>query len=229
MEQHTTDPDLLRSIFDRLHDRYGPFHLIPSETPIDELIATILSQHTSDVNTARAFASLRARFREWDAVVAAPVEEVAESIRSGGLSNIKAPRIQAVLREVETRIGGFDLRFLQSMPIGEAREWLTTLPGVGPKTAACVLLFSLGMPALPVDTHVHRVAVRIGLVPEGTPAERTWQPLEAALGGTGQEVYALHMSLILHGRRTCTARRPRCGECPVMDDCDYYKQHPLQD
>jgi endonuclease-3 len=217
----------IRAILAALHDHYGPFDLVPNEQPTGELVGTILSQHTSDINTARAFASLKSGFPDWPSVIEAPAEAVADAIRSGGLANIKAPRIQAVLREVMRRTGGFELAFLSEMPVEEARAWLTSLPGVGPKTASCVLLFSLGMPALPVDTHVHRVSLRIGLVPPGTSAERAYRPLEIALGGNGAEVYAFHMSLIVHGRRTCIARRPRCAECPVMDACDYYQQHPI--
>ena len=137
-------------VLDRLRAHYGdPVPRTPSD-PLDELIATILSQHTSDTNTARAFAGLKARFPAWDEVVAAPTDAVADAIRSGGLARIKAPRIQRVLRTVHERRGEYSLRFLTDLPVGEARDWLTSLAGVGPKTAACVLLFACGLPALPI-------------------------------------------------------------------------------
>ena len=135
-----------------LRATHGPRPFMPGGDPVAELVGTILSQNTSDGNTARAFASLRTAFPDWDAVVAAPTPAVVEAIRTGGLANIKAPRIQQALREVATRAGGYDLRVLRDLPIPEARAWLTAIPGVGPKTASCVLLFTLGLPAMPVDT-----------------------------------------------------------------------------
>ncbi len=154
----------LRHVAVLLEDCYGPRRWRSHGEPIDELVATILSQHTSDLNTERAFASLRARFPTWAAVIDAPTEAVAEAIRSGGLANLKAPRIQAVLVAVREQFGDFDLSPLGNLSIAAARAELIKLRGVGPKTASCVLLFSLGMPAMPVDTHVHRVARRLGLI-----------------------------------------------------------------
>lgn len=223
------DPAALRlrfaSIADDLNDLYGPFVLHPDREPLDQLIATILSQHTSDVNTARSWASLRERFPTWDAVIAAHPEEVADAIRMGGLANQKAPRIQNVLEEIHDRTGGFDLGFLAAMPLEEAKAWLTALHGVGPKTAACVLLFALGRPAQPVDTHVHRLALRIGLVPPKTTAERSENILEALLGDNPQTTYAAHKGLIAHGRAICVARAPRCPICILKDRCDFYPLH----
>lgn len=215
------------SIVDDLDSAYGPFILHPNEEPLDQLIATILSQHTSDTNTARSWASLRSRFATWEAVIAASPEEVADAIRMGGLANQKAPRIQGVLEEVRARTGGFDLGFLAGLSIADAQAWLTSLHGVGPKTAACVLLFALGRPAQPVDTHVHRVSQRIGLVPVGTSAERSEHILEALLGDNPQTTYAAHKGLIAHGRAICLARNPRCPVCILKDRCDYYAK--LQD
>jgi endonuclease-3 len=147
----------------------------------------------------------------------ADASAVEEAIRPGGLAPSKAPRIQAMLREVQTRRGSPDLSFLQDMPMEEARAWLRSLPGVGPKTAACVLLFSLGKPALPVDTHVLRVAKRLGLVPHKASAERAHELLEAML--EPEEVYPFHIGLINHGRRTCLAQRPRCPQCVLRHGC----------
>jgi endonuclease-3 len=210
----------------RLDLLYGSRTWHPYNPPIDQLIVTILSQHTSDINTDRAFTSLRARFPTWEAVIAAPTGEVAGAIRSGGLADQKAPRIQGVLAEVLRTVGSFDLTFLRDMPVADAREWLMRLHGVGPKTASCVLLFSLGMPALPVDTHVHRVARRIGLIGPNVSAEAAHALLEDALGGDHARVYAFHVNMIAHGRAVCTARRPFCERCSLTDCCDYYHALP---
>lgn len=185
--------------------------------PIDELVNTILSQHTSDTNTAGAYASLKQTFPSWDAVIDAPTGDVANAIRSGGLANQKAPRIQNVLADVREQRGDFDLGFLNDLPVHDALSWLTALHGVGPKTAACVLLFSLNRPVMPVDTHVHRVGLRLGLLPAGISAERAHGALES--GMSPDEVYTAHMLLIQHGRRTCKARAPRCAECVLLTHC----------
>jgi endonuclease-3 len=184
---------------------------------VTELVFTILSQNTSDTNSLRAFARLRARFPTWEELMAADPEQIAAEIQVGGLARVKAPRIKAVLEEVWRRRGSFDLAFLAEMPLPEAKEWLRSLAGVGPKTVACVLMFALGRPALPVDTHVHRVTQRLGLVPEKMGAAEAHDLLEAML--EPGEVYPFHMSLIEHGRRLCRARRPLCPECPLRDAC----------
>jgi endonuclease III len=204
------------TLLSRLRSVYGQPARHARQQPIDELIQTILSQHTSDINTERAFASLKARFPAWEAVIDAPVGDLADSIRSGGLADIKAPRIQQVLVEVRERTGGFDLSFLADMPLDTAMDWLTSLPGVGPKTAACVLLFSVGTAAMPVDTHVHRVALRLGMIPPGTTAEKAQALLETQI--EPKDRYDAHMLMIRHGRETCIARRPRCERC-VLNDC----------
>ena len=201
----------------RLHQEYGerpPRKRLP---PIDELIETILSQNTSDLNSGRAYAGLLSRFSSLEAVAEAPEAEVAEAIKVGGLARIKAPRIQAVLREVLQRRGDLDLGFLAGLPLEEARAWLRSLPGVGPKTAACVLLFSLDLPALPVDTHVFRVGQRLGLLSPRTTPEQAHAILESQVAP--QEVYTLHMGLIIHGRQVCHARRPECARCLFADRC----------
>jgi endonuclease-3 len=184
---------------------------------LEELVLTVLSQHTSDVNAERAFESLRAAFPSWDDVVAAPTRTVADAIRSGGLADTKAPRIQAILREVAERRGAFDLSFLAGLSDDEARTELMSLPGVGPKTAAVVLSFSLGRDAMPVDTHVHRVTRRLGLVPQIASAERADRLLHE-LVPEGLRT-PLHVALIRLGREICRAPIPRCRICPLNDIC----------
>lgn len=200
-----------------LRARYGTPERGDPEPPIEGLIATILSQNTSDINTERSFHALKQRFPNWDAVIDAPVIDVADAIRSGGLADQKAPRIQAVLREVRQRTGDYDLTFLGDMSIADARRWLTQMKGVGPKTASCVLMFNLGRDAMPVDTHVHRVAQRLHLIPPRTSAERAHEMLEAQLSpGAAHDA---HLLMIRHGRETCTARRPKCRICPLVEVC----------
>lgn len=205
-----------------LDSTYGPRILRSNGDPISELVGTILSQNTSDINTARSLAKLRETFPTWDDVRVASTEDVINAIRSGGLANRKAPRIQAVLDEVISRRGDTNLTFLTEMPLDEAKTWLTSMHGVGPKTAACVLLFSLGRPAMPVDTHVHRIAIRLGLVPPKTSPERTQSVLEALIGSEPDRVYAVHVEMISHGREICRALKPKCDICPLREHCDYY-------
>lgn len=208
---------VIDTILDRLEQEYGTPKRLDSRPPIDELISTILSQSTTDSNTDRAFASLTSRFDSWDEVADAPTECVVDAIRVGGLANQKAPRIQSVLRSIRETRPDYDLSFLATIDPDEAAEWLTRFPGVGPKTAACVLLFSLKQPVMPVDTHVHRVSLRLGLVPEGTNAERAQKLLEAII--KPDDRYNAHLLFILHGRVTCIARRPRCEVCVLADIC----------
>jgi endonuclease-3 len=186
---------------------------------MSELVLTILSQNTSDTNSGRAFMRLKQRFPVWEDLLAADPDDIIPAIQAGGLARIKAPRIKAILEEVWGRLGSFDLMFLKDLPMDEAKAWLRTLPGVGPKTAACVLMFALGRPALPVDTHVHRVAQRLGLVPVKAGASEAHDLLEAIL--KPEEVYPFHISLIKHGRRLCRAQRPLCDRCPLLDGCGY--------
>jgi len=213
-------------VADILEETYGPFTLLPDGNALAQLIGTILSQHTSDINTARSFASLRQTFSTWDDVVKAEPADVVKSIRSGGLANSKGPRIQQVLSEVHERTGSYSLDGLSDMPVEDARRWLVSLHGVGPKTAACVLLFALGRPAMPVDTHVHRISQRLGFVGAKVNAEQTEHVLEDLLGDDPQQVYAFHKGLIAHGKTVCKARSPRCDECPLKDQCDYYRNLP---
>jgi len=206
-----------KEIVGRLSALYGEPVWRPHGDPMSELVLTILSQNTSDTNSGRAFSRLLARFLTWEALMAADPDDIAAAIQVGGLARIKAPRIKAILEEVWRRCGSFDLSFLAEMPLEEAKGWLRSLPGVGPKTAACVLMFALGRPALPVDTHVHRVSRRLGLVSSKAGAAEAHDLLEALL--EPQEVYPFHVSLIKHGRRLCRAQRPLCEQCPLRDRC----------
>jgi endonuclease-3 len=197
--------------------RYGPLEPPRRTDPLDELILTVQSQHTSDLNAERAFAALRAAFPTWDDVVRARSERVADVIRSGGLANTKAVRIQAILREIREREGRYDLSFLSGRPDDEVREYLMSLPGVGPKTAAVVMSFSLGRDSIPVDTHVHRVSGRLGLIPPKTSADKAHVILEDLIPPELRT--SMHVGLIRLGREICKAGRPRCEECPLVDLC----------
>jgi endonuclease-3 len=205
-----------------LIEAYGHRNCHSHNQPLDELVATVLSQHTSDINTERAFASLKDAFPDWELVQSAPTAEVEDAIRTGGLAGIKAPRIQAILAAILNERGSYDLDHLNSMSLPDAQRWLVGLPGVGPKTAACVLLFSLGRPSLPVDTHVHRVSKRLGLIGADISAEAAHAILEAGLGDDRDRVYDFHLTMIAHGRTVCTARRPFCERCSLTEHCDYF-------
>ncbi|MGH2710182.1 MAG: endonuclease III domain-containing protein [Actinomycetota bacterium] len=213
----TPDTRIMREIHSRLARSFGPLSVPRRWDPLEELVFTILSQNTSDVNSERAYASLRERFPTWAELARARRSQVEAAIRVGGLSKVKAPRILAVLREIEKREGGFDLSWMADAPDPEIEEYLSSLSGVGPKTVACVLAFSLGRPALPVDTHVHRVAGRLGLIPPGMPAAKAHVAL-ADLVPPELRV-EMHVGLIRLGREICKAGRPRCEECPLVDLC----------
>jgi endonuclease III len=208
---------LARWVNQRLLDHYGRPQWAATYAPLDELVGTILSQHTSDINSDRAFASLKHAFGTWEAVRDAPVEELIDAIRAGGLAVVKAQRIQAVLRTLTSAEGRVELPDLARMSRKDSVAFLTGLPGVGRKTAACVLLFGAHIAAMPVDTHVHRVARRLGLVPGGATPEATADALEAALDP--RQYYAFHVNLIRLGREICKAPRPRCELCPLNARC----------
>jgi endonuclease-3 len=210
----------VRAIRDRLRELYGRPSQAPHRKPIDEIVRTILSQHTNDRNRDRAFDSLLARFGEdWTAVRDAPVGEVEEAIRPGGLARQKAPRIQAVLAAL-----GDPPRadWLEHAPRQEAMAFLTSLPGVGRKTAACVQIFTWGLPEIPVDVHVHRVGGRLGLFDERASFESAHDEMLAVTDPA--DAYELHMNLIRHGREVCRPR-PRCGECGLRRMCPWYREH----
>ncbi|MEA2352718.1 MAG: endonuclease [Thermoleophilaceae bacterium] len=208
-------PRRLRTILERLRDAYGRPVPRVHRAPVDELILTVLSQNTNDRNRDVAYGRLRERFASWGDVREAPVAEVEEAIRPGGLAPTKAVRILEILRA----LGDDDLSWLESAPLDEARDHLCELPGVGRKTAACVLLFSYGRPDIPVDTHVYRVGARLGLWRAGAPLDEAHD--EMLRLARGADPYEAHVALIRHGRRTCTARSPRCGECPLLSLCPY--------
>jgi endonuclease-3 len=189
---------------------------------IDELVSTILSQNTNDVNRDRGFNALRAKFPTWEEVRDATPQEVIEAIRPAGLANQKGPRIQQVLCFITEERGSLNLDFLAGLPLEEARSWLTKFNGVGPKTAAIVLCFSLNMPAFPVDTHIYRVSGRIGLRPEKMTVEQAHSHLESVF--PPETYYAAHLNLIRLGREVCGARKPNCVGCPIRKLCDYGMQ-----
>jgi endonuclease-3 len=210
---------------DRLREVYGIPLIAPHEHPIAELVLTVLSQSTNDRNRDVAFLRLRTRFRAWEAVRDAPVAEVEEAIRPGGISKVKSARIQAILRALtETPAPGSDaapdelsLEWLPDVALADARDYLVALPGVGRKTAACVLLFAYGLRDVPVDTHVSRVGARLQLLQDGAPFERMHDQM-LALTPPGQEL-ELHVNLLRHGRRTCHARSPECASCALARIC----------
>jgi len=187
--------------------------------PISELVSTILSQNTNDLNRDRAFRGLRARFPSWEAVRDARRNDVIAAIRVAGLANQKGPRIQKVLREITGERGDLNLDFLKDLPVEKVRGWLMKFNGVGPKTAAIVLLFSLGRPAFPVDTHIYRVTGRIGLRPAKMNVEQAHPHLESLF--PPETYYAAHLNLIRLGREVCHARRPDCPRCPIRALCDF--------
>jgi endonuclease-3 len=191
--------------------------------PLEELVLTILSQNTSDVNSRRAFDALRERYPTWDGLAEANPDEVAAVIRMGGLANIKAPRILAILAEIRRRQADLDLSWMRTARSARVREFLITLPGVGPKTAACVLAFSLGRPALPVDTHVHRVATRLGWLDPRTNAAAAHDVLEDLVPPRLR--VPVHVGLIRLGREVCRAGRPSCEVCPLQDLCPTAPQY----
>jgi endonuclease III len=205
-----------------LDDVYGRPVWEPRFEPLDELIYTVLSQNTTDANTVRSFTTLRERFPIWAAVRDAPVEDIEAAIAHGGLAHTKAPRIKAILEALAgdgegSADGEPGLSGLAGLDDDAAADYLTDLLGVGPKTAACVLMFSLGRPVMPVDTHVHRMARRLGLIGAKVGAGAA-HPLLTEMAGP-ENVYAVHVNMVLHGRRVCRARRPTCGSCALAGLC----------
>jgi endonuclease III len=205
----------------RLLEYYGDPTWHPPMAPLDELVSTILSQNTNDRNRDLAFNSLRARFPTWEAVRDAPAEAVMDAIRIAGLANQKGPRMQQVLREITAERGSLEIDFLRVLPTDEARAWLLKFNGVGPKTAAIVLQFSLGKPAFPVDTHVYRVTGRLGLRPDKMNADQAHAWFEDIF--TPEMYGPAHMNIIRLGREICHARSPNHAVCPVRDLCAYFQ------
>ncbi|MGZ6346099.1 MAG: endonuclease III domain-containing protein [Anaerolineales bacterium] len=214
---------LARQVHQRLLDFYGQPVWRDSLPPVDELISTILSQNTNDTNRDRAFKSLVGNFPTWEGVRDARPSSVIAAIHMAGLSNQKGPRIQQVLKEITVERGSLDLGFLKELPLEEARAWLMKHKGVGPKTAAIVLLFSLGRPAFPVDTHIFRVTGRIGLLPDNMTVTQAHPHLEILF--PPEAYYAAHLNIIRLGREICVARHPACPRCPLRTLCKYVKNH----
>jgi endonuclease-3 len=210
---------LARQVLQRLLDFYGQPVWRSPLPPLDELVSTILSQNTNDMNRDRAFESLRRNFSSWEQVRDADPAYVVAAIRPAGLANQKGPRIQQVLKGITAERGSLDLYFLKDLPLEEARLWLKKFKGVGPKTAAIVLLFSLGRPAFPVDTHIFRVTGRIGLLPEKMTVEQAHPHLESLF--PPETYYSAHLNIIRLGREICTSRSPACPRCPLRTLCKY--------
>jgi endonuclease-3 len=209
-----------QAVHDKLLQVYGVPEWRNPLPPLDELVSTILSQNTNDNNRDRAFLALRRRFPTWENVRDASEQEVIETIRPAGLANQKGPRIQNILREITRQRGELSLDFLAEMPESEAMAWLMAFNGVGPKTASIVLLFSLGKPAFPVDTHIYRVSGRLGIRPHNISADQAHTYLGQLF--PPRAYYAAHLNLIRLGREVCSARRPKCSICPLQDLCEYY-------
>lgn len=210
-------------IHQALVEEFGLPDWRPHLSPVGELVSTILSQNTTDTNRDTAYDSLREQFPTWEQVRDAPEEQIIDAIRTAGLANQKGPAIQNALRAISEERGAIELDFLSSLSTQEASNWLVNLKGVGPKTAAIVLLFSLNMPAFPVDTHVFRVTGRLGIRPEGMNANKAHQYLAEQF--PPETYYALHLNLIRLGREICKARKPICISCPLNRRCDYYEKN----
>ena len=196
---------------------YGPFPAEPRLPPADELVFTVLSQHTSDTNSSRAFARLMERFGSLEAVTGAAVSDIEEAIAPGGLAKVKAPRIKEVLGKIMELNGSLDLSFLREMPLDEAKAWLRQLPGIGPKSAGIILSFSLGMPAMAIDTHIYRVCQRLGAIAPKVSVDKAHDIMEDKVAP--EQVFNFHVSFINHGRRVCKAQRPLCADCVVGEMC----------
>lgn len=212
----------IQQIINLLQSAYGTPRWRPDRDPLSELVRTILSQNTSDANSLPAFYRLKEAFPTWNDVAKAGEDEIAAIIKSSGMNKIKARRIKQALAGIVQDHGTLSLDFLDKLPVDEARDWLKQLPGVGDKTAACVLLFALGKPVLPVDTHIYRVSSRLGLLDGGISLSEAHQVLGRLV--SGDDVYAFHVLMIEHGRRTCTARRPHCPDCALRMICPGYEK-----
>ena len=210
---------IIKRVSALLESEYGRPEYDPEFGPLDELVLTILSQNTSAANYIRAFASLTERFETWDDVRSADELEIEDAIRVGGLARIKAPRIKRVLNDIHALRGETSLDFLADMTDRDAREFLMQFDGVGIKTASCVLMFSLGRPVFPVDTHVHRISKRLGLITSSVSAESAHDVLQTMI--PDELVYSLHVNLVMHGRRVCKAQNPKCGACVLLTVCPY--------
>jgi len=210
-------PINIPEIISTLTNNYGPFPEEPRLDPAHELTFTILSQHTSDINSERAFQGLMNTFGDLMSVAQAEVSEIEQAISRGGLAKIKAPRIKAILNRILELNGSLDLSFLSEMPLQEAKTWLRQLPGIGPKSAGIILNFSLGMPAMAIDTHIYRVCQRLGLIGKKVTADKAHELMEEAVDP--EQVFTFHIAFITHGRQICKAQRPLCEECLLAKYC----------
>jgi len=210
----------IEHILELLYREYGFHERTPGLNPLSVLIQTILSQNTSDLNSGRAFELLLATFPTWEKLADADISHIASTIRIGGLNHIKAVRIRQILRDIRQKTNKLELNFIDELPLDEAREWLLRLPGVGMKTANCVLLFASGRPALPVDTHIFRVTKRLGLIASGVSVEKAHWALEAMV--VPEDIYQFHISMIEHGRKVCHSRCPVCNVCVLKKMCPSY-------
>lgn len=217
----TAQREKYEAVYDLLVETYGEPQQRRRQPPVDQLVNTILSQQTTSANRERAFRRLKERFPDWEAVMEAPLDDVRAAVRPAGLANQKAPRIQNALRYLKRERGELALDFLAEWPVDEAKAWLTEIKGVGPKTAAIILLFTFNRPAFPVDTHVHRVSRRLGLVGPKVSAAKAHDVLEEIVDP--EAYYPFHINLIRHGREICHARTPKCHICPLQAHCDYYQ------
>ena len=216
-----SNPTKIIQTLEILRQTGGPRLLHGVRDPLEELVLTILSQNTSDKNSGRAFRLLKAQYPTWMDVLHADLAELTDTIRVGGLANIKAARIQNTLATILERRGELKLDFLRDLSLAEARAWLLSLPGIGPKTAGCVLCFSCDQPAMIVDTHIHRVALRVGMIAPKVSADAAHGLLEAVVPPA--DAYQFHVSVLLHGRQICHAQRPKCERCPLTEICTYYQ------
>jgi len=209
----------ITGIIQHLEAAFGVPKQRPRQDPLDVLIETILSQATTDANSGRAFASLKEQFPTWEHARRARPENIARAIERGGLANVKSVRIKNILNEIKKQRGSLDLSFLHDVSLAEAKEFLLTLEGVGPKTAACVLLFACRRPVFPADTHILRVTRRLGLIPQRCSDEQAHEMLEGLI--PPRKYYSTHINLIRLGRQICRPQNPKCLECPVIECCDY--------
>jgi endonuclease-3 len=209
-------------VLDRLEGRYGKVSYERRLEPMDELVSCILSQHTTDATSFPAFFRLKEKYPSWQEVVGAGPVRVASVVKKAGLANQKSRAIVSALKEIRRRTGGYSIDHLADMPMVEARAWLESLPGVGPKTASIVLCFGFGMDAIPVDTHIYRVSHRLGLIGERVDANKAHDVLLRVV--PKRDAYRYHVLLIQHGRTVCKAQRPRCEECELRDLCWFYKE-----
>jgi endonuclease-3 len=215
-------------IYERLLEKYGAHPLVPRREPMHELISTILSHRTTQHNEALAYENMWRVFGSWDAIRDAPVEKLAEAVALANFAEVKAPYIKGILRSIYERRGAYSIDFLNDLPVQEALDWLMSMPGVGIKTATLVLLFCFGKPVMPVDTHVHRIAQRTGLIGPKVDPTAAHPLLWAILPPDPYLLFNYHVNNLLHGQRVCSASLPRCAACPLTDICDWYQANRAQ-